>query len=191
MSADGRRRAIVVVPYDPIWVDTFERVRERVWPVLSDLALTVEHVGSTAVPGLWAKPIVDVDVVVSDEAVIATAIPRLASIGYAHRRDVGVLPGREAFEAPRDSSLPAHHLYVCPTDSLPLRNHLALRDRLRADPDAARAYGDLKRRLAETHPHDIDAYVSGKTELVLRLLREAGFAPAELAAIEQVNRAPS
>ena len=187
MSADGLRRAIAVVPYDAIWVDTFARVRERVWPMLSDVAITIEHVGSTAVPGLWAKPIVDVDVIVPDEAAIATAIVRLASIGYAHRRDDGV-PGREAFEAPRDSPLPAHHLYVCPSDSVPLRNHLALRDRLRADPEAARAYGELKRRLAAAHPHDIDAYVAGKTDFVLGLLREAGFAAGELAAIERVNR---
>jgi len=191
MSDVRPQRSIVVVPYDPAWVDTFERVRARVLPAVHDLALAIEHVGSTAVPGLWAKPIVDVDVVVPDEAAVALAITRLAAIGYTHREDVG-LPGREAFEAPRDEALlPPHHLYVCWQGSLPLRNHLALRDHLRANPASVRAYGALKRDLAQAHPHDIDAYVAGKTDFVLAVLRAAGFTAEEREAIEGVNRTPA
>ena len=182
---------IVVVEYDPAWVETFERVRDTVWRVVHDVALSVEHVGSTAVPGLWAKPIVDVDVVVRDEAAVALAITRLATIGYGHRPEIG-LTGREAFEAPRgDPSLAPHHLYVCPRGSVALRNHLAVRDHLRAFPASTRAYGALKRRLAREHQHDIDAYVAGKTDFVLAILRAADFAPEELEAIERINRSPT
>ena len=183
--------AIVLVEYDPSWVEVFERVRATVWPVLRDVALAVEHVGSTSVPGLWAKPIVDVDVIVADEAAVALAITRLATIGYAHRPDIG-LTGREAFEAPRhDSTLPPHHLYVCPQGSVALRNHLVVRDHLRAHPASVHAYGALKRDLARAHPHDMDAYVAGKTDFVLAILREAGFEREELETIERVNLSPT
>jgi len=185
---DPETPAIVVVEYDPVWPEVFERVRATVWPVLHDVALAIEHVGSTSVPGLWAKPIVDVDVIVADEAAVALAITRLAGIGYTHRVDLGVA-GREAFEAPRDGpATPPHHLYVCPQGSVALRNHLAVRDHLRAFPASVRAYGALKRRLARAHPHDIDAYVAGKTDFVLAILSAAGFGRDELEAIERVNR---
>lgn len=184
------RPVIAVVEYDPAWAEAFERVRATVWPALHDVALAIEHVGSTSVPGLWAKPIVDVDVIVPDEAAVAFAIKRLAAIGYVHRDDLG-LTGREAFEAPRDDpTLQPHHLYVCPQGSVALRNHLAVRDHLRAFPASVRAYGALKRRLARAHPHDIDAYVAGKTDFVLAILRAAGFEREELGEIERINRKP-
>jgi len=187
---DPETPTIAVVEYDPAWTEAFERVRATVWPVLHDVALAIEHVGSTSVPGLWAKPIVDVDVVVADEVAVALAITRLATIGYAHRDNFG-LPGREAFEAPRDHpTLPPHHLYVCPQGSVALRNHLAVRDHLRAFPASVRAYGALKRRLARAHPHDIDAYVAGKTDFVLAILRAAGFEREELGEIERINTTP-
>ncbi len=185
---DPETPAIVVVEYDPVWPEVFERVRATVWPVLHDVALAIEHVGSTSVPGLWAKPIVDVDVIVADDAAVALAIKRLAGIGYTHRDDLGVAE-REAFEAPRDGPpMPQHHLYVCPQGSVALRNHLAVRDHLRAFPASVRAFGALKRRLARAHPYDIDAYVAGKTDFVLAILSAAGFGRDELEAIERVNR---
>jgi GrpB-like predicted nucleotidyltransferase (UPF0157 family) len=160
-------------------------------PALHDVALAIEHVGSTSVPGLWAKPIVDVDVIVADDAAVALAITRLAGIGYVHRDDAG-LTGREAFEAPRDDpTLPPQHLYVCPQGSVALRNHLAVRDHLRAFPASVRAYGALKRRLARAHPRDIESYVAGKTDFVLAILRAAGFASEELGEIERINRSPA
>ena len=97
------------------------------------------------------------------------------------------LTGREAFEAPRDDPpLPPHHLYVCPQGSVALRNHLALRDDVRAHPASARAYGG--RSLARAHRHDIDAYVTGKTDFALATLRAAGFRREDLELIEWVNR---
>jgi GrpB-like predicted nucleotidyltransferase (UPF0157 family) len=182
--------ALAVVEYDSAWPEVFERVRDTVWPVLHDVALGIEHVGSTSVPGLWAKPIVDVDVIVADDAAVARAITRLTGIGYTHRDNLGVT-GREAFEAPHgDPPTPRHNLYVCPQGSVALRNHLAVRNHLRAFPASVRAYGALKRRLARAHPHDIDAYVAGKTDFVLAILRAEGFGREELEMIERVNRSP-
>jgi GrpB-like predicted nucleotidyltransferase (UPF0157 family) len=163
-------RTIVIAPYDPAWPESFERVRATVWPALRDVALTVEHVGSTAVPGLAAKPIVDVTVVVPAAADVPAAIARLAAIGYVHQGDLGIAE-REAFTSPPGS--PPHHLYLCPSGSATLANHLGVRDYLRSQPDAALEYAALKQRLAAQFPHDIDRYVAGKTEFLLRILRAA------------------
>jgi GrpB-like predicted nucleotidyltransferase (UPF0157 family) len=178
-------RTIVVVDYDRNWPDTFERLRADIWPVVCDVALAVEHVGSTAVPGLAAKPIIDLTVVVPTDAQIPAAIDRLAGLGYVHRGNLGV-EGREAFDA--DASRPRHHLYLCPADSVALANHRAVRDYLRRHPEAARQYGELKKRLAKAFPHDIDRYVDGKTGMILEMLRTAGLPAESLAAIARANR---
>jgi GrpB-like predicted nucleotidyltransferase (UPF0157 family) len=177
-------RTIVVVDYDPRWPDTFERLRAAIWPVVSDVASAIEHVGSTSVPGLAAKPIIDLSVVIPTDAAIPQSIDRLATLGYVHRGNLGV-EGREAFDA--DPSLPRHHLYVCPRDSTALANHLAVRDYLRLHPETALEYGELKKRLAQAFPHDIDCYVDGKTDLLLEILRAAGFPGDRLAAIARAN----
>ena len=176
---------IVVVEYDPGWIETFERLRSQIWPVVSDIATAVEHVGSTSVPGLAAKPIVDITVVVPTLADVPAATTRLGTLGYVHCGNLGV-EGREAFKA-RDG-MPRHHLYLCPRDSLALANHLAVRKHLREHPDAAREYGELKKRLAVRYADSIDDYTQGKTETILRILRMAGFRSEDLDAIERVNR---
>jgi GrpB-like predicted nucleotidyltransferase (UPF0157 family) len=178
-------RTVVVVDYDPHWPELFDQLRAKVWTVVNDFAVGIEHVGSTSVPGLAAKPIIDMSVVVSSAIDVPVAIERLAPLRYVHRGDLGV-EGREAFQSPHDS--PAHNLYVCPRGSLGLVNQLAARDYLRAHPDTARAYGDLKKRLATEFPDDIESYVYGKTDFVLELLRHAGLSRQQLEAIEQVNR---
>src|SRR6185436_17206244 len=126
-----------------------ESLRRKVWAVVQDLALAIEHVGSTSVPGLAAKPIIDMTVIVRS-ADITRTIERLATIGYVHRGNLGI-EDREAFHNPPQS--PAHHLYLCAAGSLGLLNPLALRDYLRIHPDAVRAYGELKKTLAQRFPN--------------------------------------
>ena len=176
---------IIVVDYDPTWPATFERLRQRIWPVVSDVATSVEHVGSTSVPGLAAKPIIDMSVVVPTAADVPIAIERLAALDYIHRGTLGV-EGRDTFQSP--GTLPRHHLYLCPHDSLALRNHLLVRDYLRAHPEAAARYGELKKQLARQHPDEVDAYVAGKTDLLLEILGASGLSAGELDAIARINR---
>lgn len=178
-------RTIEIVDYDPTWPETFEQLRKPVWDVVGDFALCVEHVGSTSVPGLAAKPVIDMSVVVPSEADVPRAIKRLATLGYRHRGNLGI-EGREAFFSPPD--LPRHHLYVCPQGSLGLRNHLAVRDYLRTHPDAAQEYGALKKRLAQRYPKDIDRYLDGKTDFITAILREVGLTEEEVEGIEESNR---
>jgi GrpB-like predicted nucleotidyltransferase (UPF0157 family) len=176
---------IEVVDYDPRWPRTFELLRSRILTALGDIALSVEHVGSTSVPGLSAKPIVDISIVVSERSDVQTAISRLATLGYVHRGDLGI-EGREAFSNP--DGLPMHNLYLCPRDSVALANHLAIRNYLRAHPEAAREYGELKKHLAERFPDDIDGYIDGKTTMLLTMLRATRFPPEQLREIERANR---
>jgi GrpB-like predicted nucleotidyltransferase (UPF0157 family) len=98
----------------------FERLRSYVWPVVSDVALAIEYVGSISVPGLAAKPIIDLDVVVPGEAEVPVAIERLATLGYVHRGNLGI-EGREAFHNP--PALAVHNMYVCRAGSAALQNH--------------------------------------------------------------------
>lgn len=176
--------SIIVAQYDPHWPDLFEMLRRSIWPAVADVATVIEHVGSTSVPGLAAKPVIDMDVVVPDDSV-AKAIERLTTLGYEHRGDLGI-PHREAFTPPPE--FPRHHLYVCPKSSPALANHLAVRDYLRKNHAAVREYGELKRQLARRFANDIDEYVEGKTEFLLQILRDSGFASQSLGEIMTMNR---
>jgi GrpB-like predicted nucleotidyltransferase (UPF0157 family) len=178
-------KTIAVVDYDPAWPAAFESLRAAIWPAVHDIATAIEHVGSTAVPGLAGKPVVDLDIVVSTASAAATAIRRLGALGYVHRGDLGV-PGREAFRAP--ASGPRHHLYLCLASSHALANHLAVRDHLRAHPHLAAEYGALKKQLAVRFAHDSGGYTAGKTDLLIGVLRDAGFDPGQIEEIERINR---
>jgi GrpB-like predicted nucleotidyltransferase (UPF0157 family) len=176
---------VIVIDYDPEWPARFEKLRDRIWPALNDVALRIEHVGSTSVPGLAAKPIIDMTIVVARTLDSATTIERLASLGYRHQGTLGI-EDREAFDHP--DGLPRHNLYACPEGSIGLVNQVTVRDYLRTHPDAAQEYGLLKKRLAAQFPHDITQYVFGKTDFVIDVLRRAGLDEEQLVAIERVNR---
>lgn len=162
---------IVVSAYDPVWSEWFEALKAFVWPAVGEVAVRIDHVGSTAVPGLAAKPIIDTDVVVGSDADVAPAIERLASIGYRWRGDLGV-PGRQAFSRPA-ADLPPHHLYLVVENSKAHVDHWLLVEVLRADPEARRRYGELKRTNAELADRDMDVYVALKAAFVADLLTRA------------------
>jgi GrpB-like predicted nucleotidyltransferase (UPF0157 family) len=173
------------VDYDAEWPAWFARLRERIWPAVHDFALGIEHVGSTSVPGLAAKPVIDLDLVVPSRREIPLAITRLSRLGYTHQGDLGI-PDREAFDTPPSDA--PHHLYVCPAESLALRNHLALRDHLRANASDVAAYSALKKKLAREFPHEIACYVEGKTEFILAILAQCEFPPDSLDSIRKANQ---
>ncbi len=164
----------VVVTYDPGWPGLFRELRDRIDTALADVAHMTEHVGSTAVPGLDAKPIIDLDVVVPDEAVVAPAIQALGAAGWRHQGDLGI-EGREAFAPPADAVY--HHLYVVVAGSQPHRDHVDLRDFLCAHPGQAAMYGELKHYLARLLATDRLAYGEGKAEMIAEFLRQARTRP--------------
>jgi GrpB-like predicted nucleotidyltransferase (UPF0157 family) len=180
-------RTVIVEDYDPAWPRDFETLRQRIWPTIADVALRIEHVGSTSVPDLAAKPIIDMTIVVATRDDVPVTIERLATLGYVHRGNLGI-DDREAFDHPAD--LRRHNLYVCPAGTIGVVNQVAVRDYLRGHPEAAARYGALKKQLAGRFPGDVDSYVLGKTDFVLEILRLAGLTPEQISTIERDNRRP-
>ena len=127
-------RTITVVPYNSNWKSEFEKIKNELEPVVS--CLSIEHVGSTAVPGLCAKPIIDIDIVIDNDS-FDRVKSQLAKIGYFHMGNLGI-EGREAFKYENKSHLMEHHLYVCGNDSDELKRHIALRDFLIANKEYRR-----------------------------------------------------
>ncbi len=161
---------IIIEDYDPHWPERFELLRARIASTLGPLARAIEHVGSTSVPGLAAKPIVDIDVLLHTTADLPEAIARLATLGYQHQGDLGV-PGREAFRTP-SNSIP-HHLYIHRPDSTEYVRHIIFRDQLRANREDAQSYEALKRSLAKQYRDNREAYSQSKTEFVEAILRRS------------------
>lgn len=161
---------IIIEDPDPNWSATFERIRLALAIALGSVALRIEHVGSTAIPNLPAKPIIDIDVIIDSESDLPIAIDRLARIGYTYQGDQGI-SRRYAFRA-RDPQ-PAHHLYVCAKDSPELHRHLIFRDYLRTHPSVAAAYGALKRQIQAEVSGDRLAYTERKSAFIESVLKDA------------------
>ncbi len=176
-STTSERAKVIICDYDPRWPHEFAELATVLTAHLGPLLQRVEHVGSTSVTGLAAKPIIDLDVVIASEQMLPEVIRSLAELGYEYEGDRGIT-GRAAFArvddgVPWDGSdriWPQHHLYVCPADSLELARHLAFRDYLRGHPDVARRYERLKRNLAAEYAHDRVAYTDGKSAFVQEVL---------------------
>ena len=160
--------AVRVVEYDANWLLRFQSLEARVRSVLGARVARVEHIGSTSVPGLAAKPILDVDVVVRTAADLEPSIRLLEASGYLHEGDLGV-PGREALRCPPGSE--HHHLYLLVEGSRELRRHLAFRDALRASRVLCEEYASLKRALAQRFHDDRRAYTSGKSDFIEATLK--------------------
>ncbi len=172
-----------VAEYNLAWPQQFTELHDRLWRSLNKVALAIEHVGSTSVPALAAKPTIDIDVVIRARTDLQAAVVLLAGLGYSHRGDLGI-DDREAFGAPAGE--PRHHLYVCSSSSLALRNHLTVRDHLRTHPADVAAYAALKTQLAATCT-EIDEYTRMKTAFLLEILAKYGFSSNELEAIRRNN----
>lgn len=164
-------KQVVVVPFDEHWRQDFLKIKDELTEALGQLALRIEHVGSTSVQGLSAKPIIDIDVVIKDQSVLADVISALGKIGYRYEGDLGIT-GREAFDYNGKEHLKTHHLYVCPADSPELKRHIAFRDYLRAHPDAVREYSLIKEEGAKKYPGNIERYIEFKSPIIEKIYAE-------------------
>jgi GrpB-like predicted nucleotidyltransferase (UPF0157 family) len=172
VNAVAVTKDIVVSDYNSAWPGWFEEIRDYIWPAIVDVAIRVDHVGSTSVPGLAAKPIIDLDIVVPTEHDVGPATERLTDLGYRWRGDLGV-PGREAFAPPSHVKLPTHHLYLVVKDNRAHMDHWLLRDLLRNDPKSRDEYSTLKRQNVELAQGDIEVYLARKAGFVAGLLQRA------------------
>ncbi|MGA2124364.1 MAG: GrpB family protein [Acidimicrobiales bacterium] len=163
---------LVVVDADPVWPQRFQEITNYLSPFLADAVLRIEHVGSTAVPGLAAKPIIDVDVVVAEVSQVQGALERIESAGYQWVGDLTVT-GREAFEPIRTPPLPIHHLYLVVENNRAHSDHWLLRDALSDNPELLERYAALKRENAVLAGGDAERYTALKAAFVAEVLTEA------------------
>lgn len=168
-----RTPKVVVLPYDEEWIFDFEKIKNELEKALGDLIVGIEHVGSTAVKGLSAKPCIDIDIIIKDYSVFESVVNELNQIGYIHEGDLGI-KDREAFKYSDKQHMPKHHLYVCPAYSAELHRHITFRDFLRKDPDAVRRYSAVKEEAARLFPSDIDKYIEYKSPCIKELYAECG-----------------
>ena len=164
---------VVVLPYDEQWKQDFLRIKAELTNDLGQLTIGIEHVGSTSVRGLSAKPIIDIDVVMIDYTVWEDVASALGKIGYQHEGNLGIV-GREAFRYDGKEHLKKPHLYVCPKDSPELKRHIAFRDYLRTHPDAVREYSHIKEEAAKQYPNDIERYIEHKSPFIEKIYAEIG-----------------
>lgn len=162
---------MIVEPYNPEWPHMFHQLQTFLYRNLVGTYHAIEHVGSTAVPGMAAKPIIDVDIVMRDGK-FEQIKNRLIAAGYEYEGDKGI-PGREAFRM-RDpglkQALAPHHLYVCAADAEELRRHRAFRDYLIAHPETAEKLSAHKVDLASKLGADREAYQAAKEPMVLEIM---------------------
>ncbi|AWB91792.1 GrpB family protein [Aeromicrobium chenweiae] len=180
MSADGtgddevliggrEPREIVLAEHDPRWAGRYEVERRRIVAALGDRVLRIDHIGSTAVPGLAAKPVIDIDISVADPDDETAYVPDLERAGYVLRvRE----PGHRMLRTPELDV----HVHVCASGSDWERRHLVFRDRLRAHPGDRQRYEDVKRSLAARAWDDTNDYADAKTDVIAEIMRRAGSA---------------
>ena len=168
-----KTKRVVVVPYDEEWKNAFEEIKSEIEAEIGDLILGIEHIGSTSVTGLFAKPCIDIDVIIKDYSVFEKIVEKLALIGYIHEGDLGI-KDREAFRYSNKPHLMLHHLYVCPQYSEELRRHITFRDYLRQNPEAVKKYSSVKEKAAELFFDDIDKYIEYKTPCIEELYSKCG-----------------
>ena len=168
-----RTRKVVVLPYDVAWQSAFEKIKGEIEEAIGDLILGIEHVGSTSVEGMSAKPCIDIDVIIKDYSVFTAVVEALKGIGYIHEGDLGI-KDREAFKYADKSHLMTHHLYVCPRDSEELHRHIVFRDFLRENPEAVRKYSLVKEKAAALFPDEIEQYIAFKAPCIEELYIKCG-----------------
>lgn len=162
---------ITVVDHNPAWAAQYAAEAEKLRAVLGENCTAIHHIGSTAVPGLMAKPILDIMPVVRDLRAVDRAAEDFRQLGYEYLGEFGI-PGRRYLRKGGDERTHQVHIFQA-DDTANIERHLAVRDYLRTHDEAVRQYGALKARLAQAFPYDIEGYCDGKDAFVQALEKEA------------------
>lgn len=170
---------IVIKEYNISWKKSYDKLEKVLSNLLNGLIVSIEHVGSTSVEGLSAKPILDIDIIIDSYDVFPDIVEKLNQVGYFYEGDLGI-KGREAFGR-KDEFVPYskekniwmdQHLYVCPKYSEELKRHIAFRDYLRKNKDKAYEYGKLKKKLAAQYRSEREKYTEAKTNFITGTINE-------------------
>lgn len=152
---------VLVVPYDPDWPAAFVVEAASIRGALRNAPVEVHHIGSTAIPGIFAKPIIDILLVMPSLELLDSQVPSMEALGYESLDEFGIA-GRRYFRKSSTTGIRTHQVHAFEAGSTGARRHLAFRDYMRSHPDAAREYSLLKQRLATEFPHSMPDYIDGK-----------------------------
>jgi len=164
-------RTIEIAPYDPAWADAFQAEAGSLSAVFGRDLAEIEHIGSTAVPGMMAKAVIDILIVVEDLERVPQRIEAMQVLGYEHRGEAGI-PGRQFFR--KDTGgIRSHHVHIFPEGHPSIAAHINFRDYLRAHPEHAQAYAQLKLELAARFRTSPTEYTEAKTDFIEQINRLA------------------
>jgi len=158
-------REVRVVPPDPDWVDAFRREAAQIANALGIQVHALHHIGSTAIHGIYAKPIIDILLLVEDQDALDQRTSAMEALGYETMGEYGI-PGRRYFRKLTEMGVHTHHVHAFLAGSKDAVRHLAFRDYMNAHADVSRAYSDLKLQLSRMHPYDMNAYMDGKDPFI-------------------------
>jgi GrpB-like predicted nucleotidyltransferase (UPF0157 family) len=162
---------VEVVPHNPSWRSKFEDESQQIALALGENVITIHHIGSTSIPNIYAKPIIDFLVEVHDIAKIDKQSSAMEALGYEVMGEFGI-PGRRYFRK-ENEGMRTHHIHTFEVNSPDIIRHLAFRDYMIAHPEAAQKYSELKRQLAKQYPDDINAYMDGKDSFIKEMQQKA------------------
>jgi len=165
-------RKVEVVPHDPKWREVFEIESKRVTEALGENVVAIHQIGSTAIPGIYAKPIIDLLVEVKDIVLVDGQNASMESLGYEVMGEFG-MAGRRYFRKDNLEGIRTHHIHTFHVGSEQVERHKAFRDYMIAHPEDAQRYSELKRRLARENPTNIDGYMEGKDEFIREMDKKA------------------
>ena len=183
-----------IEPYNVNWKIEFENLKRLLMKSLNGFELDIQHVGSTAIPDLFAKPILDIDIIIDNKTLLDDISTRLEKIGYINKGEQGV-SGRFAFRQTSEWTLQkdnyknwqAHHLYICISNSLALKNHLLFRDALVNDKKLVEEYSRLKNDLVKEKGMTKEQYTRQKTDFIISVLKTLGLDKHDIIEITNAN----
>lgn len=165
-------RKVEVVPHDPKWHQAFEEESKRVAIALGETVVATHHIGSTAIPTIYAKPIIDMLVEVRDISEVDRQNSAMQALGYESMGEFGI-PGRRFFRKGNEAGIRTHHVHTFEVDSAQVKRHLAFRDYMRVHAEDAQQYSELKQELAKKNPDSIEGYMDGKDEFIKEMDKKA------------------
>jgi GrpB-like predicted nucleotidyltransferase (UPF0157 family) len=163
---------VVVLPHDPKWRVTFEAEAKQIAAALGENVEAIHHIGSTAIPNIYAKPVIDLLIQVRDITEVDKQSSGMKSLGYEVMGEFGI-PGRRYFRKDDQKGTRTHQIHIYESGSAQLERHLAFRDYMISHPEEAQRYSELKRQLAAKYPQNIDGYMDGKDDFIKEIDRKA------------------
>lgn len=163
---------VEVAIHNPQWRDAFEEEAKHLAATLGENIVAIHHIGSTAIHGIYAKPVIDMLIEVRDITEVEARSSAMKLLGFEVMGEFGI-PGRRYFRKDNQAGIRTHQVHTFESGSAQVTRHLAFRDFLNTHPEEAQKYSELKRKLAAEHPKNMDGYIDGKDDFIKEIDRRA------------------